>query len=366
VVKHRGLNLQRFIYALPWDLFEAYFTQIDANVKPEAWAWLNAEMLFKFLDDDSNAEASVVIVEDFRRINDLGFYLNFLLHAYDRAGIVWREDEPGEAGAMRLFLGDREAFEYGWTLYVLQTTLARRCEFYFPAGELQPTPEQVERLRANLSGWFASIKRGDHCRTNVFLDGPRLYIRIARGKKLTTFARWRGHEVTFETFRPASEDVLTYEAAKSTLCLFGGNRRDRERYIRSVAEYVAEDVTLADTALNTPVISLEPFQKGTFSLAGDSAIRRIWLQEVEFVDIHGTVQTLRGPYLRASLASQNLSLAELDLRLVGVRMEIQAEGDKRATDCVVVVQPPGFTDIAKQRHADIIESYFKQQGVKLI
>jgi len=366
MVKHRGLNLQKFIYALPWDLFEAYFKQLDARTKPNAWAWLNPGNLFQFLDDEQNAEASGVILEDFQRINDLGFYTPFLLYAYERAGIAWPQDEPGEAGAMRLFLADKDAFEYAWTLYLLQTTPGRRCEYYFPAGALEPTAERKEQLRANLSGWFSSIKRGDQCITSIYKDGTSLYVRIARGRHMKTDARWKGYEVTFETFRPASEDVLTYSSDRSLLTLFGGNRRDRERLIRSFAEYIAGNPDLADTALNTQVFSLEPFRKGTFSYGGNSAIRRVSLIEVDIVDDLGTLVTLKGPALFASLAARNLSLSTVEVKRVKLHFDIQAEGDRQASEVSVEVQPPVFSDLAQKRYATTIESYLRQQGVKLI
>ena len=366
MVKHRGLNLKRFISALPWDLFESYFNQLNVSAKPSAWAWLNPGVLFDFLNDEQNLEATSAILEDFQRINDLGPNLPFLLYAFNRSGIQWDQDEPGEAGAMRLFLSDREAFEYAWTLYLLQTTPLRRCEYYFPAGELNPTPGQSGQLRANLSGWLSSVKNGNQCLVSLFKDGSKVYVRIARGKKMTTQALWRGQEISFETFRPVSEDVLNYDANSNLLTLFGGIKRDRETYIRAFAKYIAESEALADVALTTKVFSLEPFRDGSFSYAGTALIRRIWLTEVQFLDEYKTLQSLQGAGLWSSLRSQNLVLGEVDLRRVGIRFEIQTEGMKVSVEVPVEIQPPGFTDLAQKRFGDIIENYLRHQGVKLI
>jgi hypothetical protein len=365
MVKHRGLNLKRFISVLPWVLFEAYFNQLNSDAKPDAWAWLNPGELFRFLDDEQNFESSTAILEDFHRVNDLAAYLPYLLYAYSRAGIEWREDESPEAGSMRLFLTDREAFEYAWTLYLLQATSARRCEYYFPAGDLTPSLTQVENLRANLSGLFSNIKRGEQCIASTFKDGAKLHVRITRGKTMKTDARWKGMEVTFETFRPASEDVLTYEADRSLLTLFGGGKADRERYIRSFAEYVAGFLLLAEVAINTIVFSLEPFRDGSFSYVGNALIRRIWMTELEFLDEYGTLQDLKGGALWSSLESQNLMLSSLDLKRVGLRFAIQTEGMKAPLETSVDIQPPGFTDLAQKRFGDVIEDYLRRQGVKL-
>ena len=266
MVKHRGLNLKKLLDALPWELFDAYRAQLDPKADPGPWAWMNVGVLFQFLDAEENSEVAGPILEDLQRINDLGFYTPFLLYAYERTGIPWSQDEPGAAGSMRLFLADREAFEFGWTLYLLQTTPGRRSEYYFPAGQLNPSEEDRERLKAHLSGWFSSIKRGDQCRPSLYKDGNRLYLRVARGRPWKTDAKWQGNDITIETWRPASEDVLTYDAEKNLLCQFGGNKRDREKYLRTFAEYIAHSLGLADVALQTPVFTLEPFRTGSFNI----------------------------------------------------------------------------------------------------
>jgi len=341
LVKHRGLNLKKLMDALPWELFEAYRNQLDPRADPGPWAWMNAQVLFQFLNDEANAEVAGPILEDLQRINDLGFYTGYLLYAYQRAGIAWTQDEPGEAGAMRLFLENREAFEYGWTLYLLQVMPGKRSEHYFPAGDLNPSEEDKDKLKAHLSGWFSSIKRGDQCRPSFYKDGSKLYLRVTRGRPWKTDARWRGNDISIETWRPASEDVLTFDADRNLLCLFGGHKRDRERYLRCFAEYIAHDPHLADVALETPVFSLLPIKHGTFSYAGNNAIRRIWITEVDLVDELGTLHSLKGPQIRASMVARNLSLEVADLRRVHLRFEIQPEGATKKVEVGVDNQLKG-------------------------
>ena len=110
MVKHRGLNLQKFVASLSWDQFERYFNRIGKQ--PGGWAWLNPAKLIDFLNDESQAEACGVIIEDFTRVNDLAAYVPFLLHACRQSVVPWDDDELPVAISMRLFLDEPEAFEY--------------------------------------------------------------------------------------------------------------------------------------------------------------------------------------------------------------------------------------------------------------
>ncbi len=109
--KHRGLSLKKFVFAIPWNLFEQYFEQLKPGAKPNAWAFLNPDVLEEFLNDPENAEASPVILEDFQRINDLGgMQAGLLIRAYDRYQLPFDQEAAPQASAMWLFLNARESF----------------------------------------------------------------------------------------------------------------------------------------------------------------------------------------------------------------------------------------------------------------
>ncbi|HLF79761.1 MAG TPA: hypothetical protein VJB57_19945 [Dehalococcoidia bacterium] len=369
MVKHRGLNLRKFIASLPWDLFESYFAQLETDNKPGGWEWLNPQLAEQFLGAEENAEATASIIEDFQRINDLGgMYVPFLLKGLTAAGIEWRDKETATAPAMRLFLQDRQAFEYSWTLFLLQATPALRSEYYFPAGDLKPSPKALEQFRAHLSGWFSVNKQGSQCQSSVYREDDRLLMRIARGTTLKTYARWKNDLVAIESFRLAAEDVLIYEPARSVLGILGNTKRERERYIRAFATYVAGSENLAELALNRRIFSLEPFRQGTFSYAGNGVIRRVGLIEVGLQDssLWKGTWTLRSANVPENLAHYNISLADVDLKRVKLQFEIQTEMETRPRIVLVDVEPPGTSDLAQKHFQTIIENYLRQQGVKLI
>jgi hypothetical protein len=78
------------------------------------------------------------------------------------------------------------------------------------------------------------------------------------------------------------------------------------------------------------------------------------------------MQFLRGAQIPLSLKAQNLRLKELDLKKVALVFEIQPEGQTRATEVPVVVQPPFTSDLLQKRYSDLIEGYLRQQRVKLL
>jgi hypothetical protein len=369
--KHRGLSLRKLVYAVPWDLFERYFKQLQPETKPNPWAFLNAQVLEDFLSDPENVEASAVILEDFQRINDIcGRYLGLLIRAYERADLTYDQERPPLELAMRLFLDAREAFEYAWTRYLFLAPSGRLFDYRFPAGELAATDEQVARLQAFLRGWFASAKHGSQCEIARFKDLDSLLIRISRGLRLKTISRWRGNEVMFETFRPASEDVITYEPATSRLSIMASTSRDRERYVRGIAEHIAGDPSLADRAFAEKVFSLEPIQADTFDYTGGGVVSHVTLTEahIKLRTLSEPVIIIKSDNVRRTLEEEieGFSLQWGDLKRVKLLFELRLAGDKRPREVTLDIEPPGYSDLAQKAYAEVVAAYLKEQGVKLI
>ncbi len=133
--KHRSLSLKTFVHSIPWDLFQRYFEDLlpgqvqhhSDDFLPEQslsdWSFLNEEVMEQFLGDSQNAEASGVILEQFRRINDIAVYgANLLVRAYQWAGVTLDSEQPVQELAMRLFLDHPDAFQYAWSRYLLYST----------------------------------------------------------------------------------------------------------------------------------------------------------------------------------------------------------------------------------------------------
>ncbi len=369
--RHRGLSLKRFVFAVPWNLFERYFAELKSDARPNAWAFLNSDVLEDFLSDPANAEASPAILEDFHRVNDLaGAHFGLLMRAYEESGADCDQELSPEELSMRLFLDDRDAFEYAWTMYLLWATPCRVYEYSFPAGAIGAEDEQIAPMKANLQGWFAINKKGSQCEIARFRDVDGLLIRISRGSYLKTVARWKGNEVAFETFRPASEDILNYHPTLSRLRVQCGIRRDRERYVQSFAEFLGGDPTLAEHALNQRVFSLDPIKNRSFNYGGYGPITRVWLIEahIRLPILGDPIHIIKGADVLRALDESNCAfLLEFgELLRVRLRFEMRVEARRRPRYPYVDIEPPGYSSLVQRAYAQVVDDYLRDQGVRLV
>lgn len=369
--KHRGLNLKTFVKAISWDLFVQYFGQLEVEQRPQSWAFINPGVMQEFLDDPGNREASAIILEDFRRINDLcGQAMSLVTWAYRRKGIPIPSDKPAQELAMYLYLNHRDAFDYAWSRYLLFHGSTSKLTFHHvEAHDLVIQPDHVESFKADLKNWFRSLAKGDECHVQHFEDQEQHVFLISRGSYLRTLAHWDGDRVAFKSFRPASEDVLVFDRAESELTIKASLAKDRDHYLEAFATHIAKDEALVDAATDAPMFTLLPFQDGSFDFSGNGEIIDIKLVRVRMklnaadaptFQLHSkdVYETLRTQFQGLSLNSGQLTSVELCFR-------IQPDGEKPVDVCVAI-EPPDRTDLAQKRYNDIIKNYLSQQKVKLL
>ncbi len=364
---HRNLNLKTFLSAISPDLLERYLGHFDWERKPQGWEVLNADALQEFLDRPENAEFRGVVLEEFRRINDICVRgMNFVVSAYKRFGLDLLEDRSAQELSMRLFLDARDAFEYAWSRYLLFGGAPTLSIYPLDVDGLGVSDEQIERFEEDLRDWFVGDAKGE-CHVKRFDDAGEAVILISRGSYMRTVACWKDDEVAFTTFRPASEDVIIYDRKMSQLVMKAGLAKDRERYLSAFATHVAGDPELAERAAKGHVFSLEPLQDESFDYGGNGVIASIDLLkvrlkldgseepeiEIKSDDVRRTVDR----YLKGSLASGKLTYAKF-------RFHLRPPGG-RPTKVTFEVEPPSRTDLAQKRYADVIERYLEEQKVKL-
>lgn len=365
--KHRGLTLKTFVRAMPWDLFDRYFQQLEVERKPTGWALINADAMKAFLDDSQNAEISGVILEDFRRVNDIcGDGMSLLVRAYDRFGIDLAQNRSAQELSMRLFLEHREAFEFAWTRYLFFSSPSRLSHFRLQVDGLRIGDEQVARFKSDIEAWFAKLAKGDVCEVTRFEDAGDTIIRICRGSYMRTVACWEGDEIHFRVFRPADEDVLVYDPKESLLSIKARLAKDRDKYLQAFACCIVQDPTVAEVAAQRKVFSLAPLQDETFDFAGDETIRGIDLLKVRLALYApgGPIIEVRSGDILGTLRHhiQGITLSSGELLLARFCFHLQPEGQRPAS-VTFEVEPPARTDLAQKRYADIIEHYLVEQGV---
>ncbi len=368
--KHRGLTLKKFVHAIPWDLFQRYFAGLEWDTQPSGWVFLNHEAMEEFLKRPENAQASGVILEDFRRINDICEQgMNLVVRAHQKFNLEFDPDKPRQELALRLFLDHRDAFEFAWTRYLLYALSSRLSFHQVPSDCVLVGESEVAAFREEIRRWFADLAKGDVCNVRPFEDAGDTVILVSHGSYIRTIAYWEGDKIALNSFRPASEDILVYDPETSLLSIKASLDKDRQQYLRAFAKCMAHDESLLEEAMREHVFSLIPLQDGTFDFGGDGCISRIDLLKVR-LKLHGpgdpVIEVKSGDVLQTFTQHfQGLSLASGELTLARFRFHLRPEGEK-PVKVTFDIEPPSRTDLAQKRYADIIQGYLVEQGVKLL
>jgi len=354
--KHRGLTLKKFVHAIPWDLFQRYFAALEWETQPSDWVFLNHEAMEEFLKRPENAQVSGVILEDFRRINDICEQgMNLVVRAYQKFNLESDPDRPRQELAMRLFLDHRDAFEFAWSRYLLYASSSRLSLHRVPSDRVLLAESEVAAFAEESRRWFADLAKGNVCSVR------RSYIR--------TIAYWEGDRIALNSFRPASEDILAYSPETSLLSIKASLEKDRQQYLRAFVKCIARDESLVEEAMRDHVFSLIPLQDGTFDFGGDGSISRIELLKVR-LKLYGpgdpVIEVKSADVLQTFAHNlEGLSLASGELTLARFRFHIRPNDEKPAK-VTFEIEPPSRTDLAQKRYADIVQRYLVQQGVKLL
>ena len=367
--KHRTLNLRKLVNAVSWTLFEEYFAQLDVDRRPSAWAYINPEAMFRFLEDPQNAEASGIILEDFKRINDIcADGMNLVVRAYRVHGIPFNQDEPALSLAMRLFFHHREGFNYAWSRYLFHSSSSRVTLFRLDTPPLSVTQANAERFEEELTAWFRSLGKGEVCRVEYSEEDEEIVFLISHGSYLRTVAHWQGERLEIRSYRPASEDVVVYHKERGTLAIKASLEKDQNEYVGAFAEFIAGDVGLVERAHETKMFTLTPLQTGNFDFNGKGVVSDVKLVKARLklagpgspaveIKSEDVLKTLRQDLRGLSLADGELTLVRFNFRL--------EPGGERPLTVAFDIEPPMRTDLAQKNYADIIEDYLREQGVVL-
>ena len=367
--KHRGLTLKKFVSAIAWDLFQRYFASLVWEDQPSQWVFLNHEAMEEFLKRPENAQADALVLEDFRRINDICERgMNLVVRACQKFDLDFDPERTREEMAMRLFLDHRDAFEFAWSRYLLYSSSSRLSFHEIPSDRVQFGESELAAFREDIRRWFAHLAKGDVCHVRDFEDAGDTVILVSHGSYMRTIAYWEGDSIALNSFRPASEDILVYDPDASLLSIKASLEKDRQQYLRTFATCIAGDESLADDATRKQVFSLTPLQNGTFDFGGDPPITRIELLKVR-LKLPGPGDPLievRSRDVLETLARdvKGLSLASGVLTFARFRFHLHPDGEK-PVKVTFEIEPPSRTDLAQKRYADLIQRYLVQQRVKL-
>ncbi len=367
--KHRGLNLAKFLKALDYALLDQYFVALVSEDNLPQRIWMNDELLKQFLEDPKNALTRGIVLEHFQRINDLARAgKSTLVWIYNRSSLSWSEDETPANMAMRLYLEHSDKFKFAYALYQWYNCPSRMSEFRMPIQEFALTEERLATFKQEVTAWFAGLAKGDTTDIKFYDQDGTTVILVTHGTYIHTVAEWQGDQVEIRSFRPATEDILMYNPEQGLLRIKATLEKDRKQYVQSFASHILEDISVVEEAEGQPAYTLEPFQTGEFDFAGNEAVRKVILLEAKLQLPSETEPRLhvKSKDVRRTLGSEleGINLRMGELKYVKLRFQLRIDGED--TQETVEICPPERSDLPGAKHEEVIASYLREQGVKLI
>jgi hypothetical protein len=359
--RHRNLTLKKFIAAIHPDLVERYFvSRVPKHQLPPYFVDMGmhydyVKHLLETLQDDS---LKGLIHEDLRRINDIGEKaMSTLVRSARRYGIQTRQDESPQQLAMRLFLDYPDAFDYAWARYCYYYSTSKLSQHRIDCQGLTLDTDRLDAFEEEVGTFFSNLAKGRECRVSHYEEDNEIVILIAHGSYVRTIARWEGGEVKTDSFRPAYEDILLYDKSHSMLCIKASVEKDREQYIKSFTTTIVANPLLAENPDRDKVYTLRPLQDGTFSWEGNEHIISITPVKAR-LRLTGPTQPIVEIQSKDLRRSFDHNLHDSDLcagELVYIKLRFTIEVHDRRERVTFVIAPPDVTDLARKKHAGILQ-----------
>ena len=277
--RHRGLTLRKLIESIHHELMTRYFAEKFPDSPLPHHIIMDTDAIESFMEDPRNAQAKGLLLEDFRRINDICEKgKNLLVKAYKEYNIPRNDNLTPQGMAIKLFLDHEDAFDcaYAWFCYY---HASGKMSYYRIPGDFSLTDEKLNPFRQEIKAWFKELAKGQECIITPYIEGDSTVILIKHGSYIRTIAYWQEKDVKMQSFRPASEDILVYNKETEVLSIKASLQKDRKKYIESFCRCIMDDETLAESSELETIYTLKPLQDGTFDWNGNEYIKKIILTE---------------------------------------------------------------------------------------
>ena len=367
--RHRSLNLKKFIDSIPEPLIEEYFKQKVEGGAPLSLKTFDYDSVNKLLDAVQDEELKNSILEDFTHINDIcEKMMNILVKAVRRYGIETTGEEERQALAMDIFLHHKDAFDYAYDFYCLFNASSKMSHHNITAEDFEITPEKMDRFKEKVKAFYFNLAKGQECLVRHYDEDDQAVIVVMHGSYKRSVVIWDGQQIRTLFFRPANEDVLQFNKNTSVLSIKAPYQKDKVNYINAFTEAILGDESQAERPDRDVTFTLEPLQKGSFNFAGNELITSITLLEVKLAmrGVTGPAVVISSSDVQRTLEDDlyGISLSSGDLVHAKFRFKLEIDGKPRKV--TFEITPPNVTDLTKKKHADVINAYLKEQGVKLV
>jgi hypothetical protein len=373
-LRHRTLAREKFIESISLDYLQRYLDNLKIEPRPSMWNFLTKDTLHRFLTENLNQEASDIIIEDFQRINDISGDgickdgMNIVINMCKTKGIDYDPNEPAHQISMRLFLDNREAFDFAWSRFQLYGSPSKLSVYSIPKPNLIIKTAQIVGFQSKVQDWFASSAKGTECQVNFYQDRDEVAILIRHGSYTRPFSFWNKGSVGLSIIRPALEDILIYSRTNSQLHIKARSPKDRQEYLKLFCSDLVGDAELVEHVTSMNMFSLDPIRLRTFNYSGKAPITKVELVKLReklsgVDDIELELKSRNVPMAFERLADKT-TIKSGTITLARFRFHLRIKGEKM-TSITFDIEPPSRTNLSEKRYADIIENYLRDQGVML-
>jgi hypothetical protein len=355
--EHRNLSVENFINAVDPALLEQYFVRLlqGAEISCDLGG-MDPERVFLLLDE-ADEPVKAIILEDFRRINDICERdLGLPFTVAHRFGVTVQADQKPQTIALKLFLDHPRAFNLAWALYSYQASWSNISQHWLQKSEVRLDTEAINRFSDEMEKFFIYRNQGDECQTSFYDECQRLVILVLHGTHIRTVTCWQGRKLAMNSFRPACEDVLIYDKDRAVLSVKASGRVDREHHIRSFARLILEDSSVGDDPRRDLIYTLEPLRETGFVWSSTRNIGAVELIEAKLRLSQPGLPTM-------TIQGAGIDLSQGEVLAAKLRFTISENG--RQSTVIFTLWPPCVTDLVKKRQADIICPYLRQKGILL-
>jgi len=365
--QHRHLNLNKFLDSVSESLIKEYF---DRTFQGKLQlAGYNRDSVSAFIHEPADEALKIAIRKDFERINDIcETVMNHLVDAANAHGVETRE-ESRENLAMRVFLFHPGAFDYAYDKFCIFNAENKVSEHNITVDDFSITQEKIDAFKTRISEYYARHAKGQECIVRHYDEEGKTYILVSHGSYRRSVPNWEGYQIKTLFYRPAIEDVLIYDKRAGTLSIKAPYMRDKENYIKTFTEVIAEDGHQAIRPDRDRTYTLEPLSNGTFSFAGNEEIVGVTLTEVK-MSVPGVVNSVLAIKSRdvMKILEDNLE-GKISFKageLLDAKFKFNLKVNGRRRNVSFVITPPNVTNLHRKKYADVIGAYLKENGVKLV
>ena len=355
--EHRSLNFQSFISAVDLSLLDQYFQRLLQRESLSSGLEVTDPEQVLLILDQAEEPVRAVVLEDFRRINDICHRdLSLPFTAAARFDVPVAADQKPQTTAMKLFLDHPRAFNFAWALYSYQASWGNISQHWLQKLDIHTDGETVTNFTNEQEQFFSGRNQGSECRVSFYDEGRRLLILILHGSHIRTVTCWQDRELTMNSFRPACEDVLTYDKERAVLSVKASAGSDREHYVRSFARVILGNESLADSPQRDLIYTFEALREGSFAWSSSRKVSTVELVEAKLRLSHpGSPSVV--------IYGDGIDLSQGEIVTMKLRFTVSENGKQEPVVCSIT--PPCITDLVKKKCADSVSEYLRHKGILL-